>query len=257
MAGGPVGRVIILLFTTVRPRPSLTPQHCPTVRVSTRPDQQSTPAQDKGRPCSDPGQASCPPYSNCAEAGGTPELILCIVCVSSFPRWRLQLIQYGRWNDIKFYLLAMTFSNKEEPKVHAFLELKYSVICWVLWVKSLSLLENKKWNNDQLFAVVREQLIHPVESRQAVSQSELLPRWADYGWWLAGDRVTQQQQLVARTAPATRGHHRVDQLARWSGLVWHWHLELVNIDVIRSQINWLYLDTISINDFNLYFEVSL
>ena len=179
MAGGPVRREIILLFTTVRPRPSLTPQHCPTVRVSTRPDQQSTPVQDKGRPCSDPGQASCPPYSNCAEAGRTPELILCIVCVSTFPRWRLQLIQYGRWNDIKFYLLAMTFSNKEEPKVHAFLELKYSVICWVLWVKSLSLLENKKWNNDQLFAVVREQLIHPVESRQAVSQSELLPRWAD------------------------------------------------------------------------------
>ena len=53
----------------------------------------------------------------------------------------------------------MTFSNKEEPKVQLSLELKLSVIGWVKWVISLSLLENKKWNNDQLFAVVREQLI--------------------------------------------------------------------------------------------------
>ena len=84
------------------------------------------------------------PTINLAESVRKAERILCIVCVSSFPRWRLQLIQYGRWNDIKVYPLFMTFSNKEEPKVQLSLELKLSVIGWVIWVISLSLLENKK-----------------------------------------------------------------------------------------------------------------
>ena len=105
-----------------------------------------------------------------------------------------QLIQYGRWNDIKVYPLFMTFSNKEEPKVQLSLELKLSVIGWVKWVISLSLLENKKWNNDQLFAVVREQLIQWSAGSPSCC---LAPLWR-------GDGVQQP--------PATRGPHRVSHL---------------------------------------------
>ena len=153
----------ILLFTTVGVRSedgrSLTGQHSHWDCHHTQTDQQSGAAQDKGRPCCYTGQAWYPPCSHCVGAGRRTELVLCIVCVSSFPRWRLQSIQYGRWNDIKFSSLSVTFSNKEEQRVHVSLELKSSVIGWALWVKSSSLLENKNWNNDQLFAVVREQLI--------------------------------------------------------------------------------------------------
>ena len=110
-----------------------------------------------------------------------------------------QLIQYGRWNDIKVYPLLMTFSNKEEPKVHVMLEVRLSVIGWIIWVLSSSFYWKIK-NELTISCLLSWENSWSSECRQ----SELLPRWL---WRLTGWPNNNSWELCSPAAPDSRGPH--------------------------------------------------
>ena len=138
-----------------------------------------------------------------------------------------QLIQYGRWNDIKVYPLLMTFSNKEEPKVHVMLEVRLSVIGWIIWVLSSSFYWKIK-NELTISCLLSWENSWSSECRQ----SELLPRWL---WRLTGWPNNNSWELCSPAAPDSRGPHTshltgclATSLA-CSSLGWQWHSYLLII----------------------------